>query len=210
MGDLIIVGASGHARVALDIALAGGRRVVGFVDHARSPGELVDDVPVLAREPEDCRELLGGDVDWFVAIGDNRTREALFARLRVYTGREPVNLVHPSAVLSSRIEIGRGVFVAPGAIGNTGSRFGDGVILNTGASLDHDGLLDDFAQVSPGCRLAGNVKVGRRGFLGTGVSVIPGVSIGADAVVGAGAVVVRDVPAGVLALGVPARVKPRR
>lgn len=210
MGELIIIGASGHARVALDVALAGGERVVGFVDLAHSPGAIVDGVSVLAREPEDCRELLGGGVDWFVAIGDNRTREALFERLRACTDRESVNLVHPSAVLSPRIQLGRGVFIAPGVIVNTGSRLGDGVILNTGASLDHDGLLDDFAQVSPGCRLAGNVTVGRRSFLGTGVSVIPGVSIGADAVVGAGAVVVRDLPAGVLALGVPARVRPRR
>ncbi len=210
MGDLIIIGASGHARVALDVALAAGGRVVGFVDRAFDPGKLVDGVPVLAREPEDCRELRGTDTDWFVAIGDNRMREELFARMRACTGREPANVVHPSAVLSPRIDLGRGVFVGPGAIVNTGARLADGTILNTAASLDHDDVLEAFAQVSPGCHLAGNVTVGQRGFLGTGSSVIPGISIGADAVIGAGAVVVHDVPAGVLALGVPARVRPRR
>jgi len=48
--------------------------------------------------------------------------------------------------------------------------------------------------------IAGNV------WLGGGVIVCPGVSIGADTVVGAGAVVTRDLPAGVFAAGVPARV----
>jgi maltose O-acetyltransferase len=43
-------------------------------------------------------------------------------------------------------------------------------------------------------------------WLGGGVIVGPGVTIGADTVVGAGAVVTRDLPAGVLALGTPARV----
>jgi maltose O-acetyltransferase len=43
-------------------------------------------------------------------------------------------------------------------------------------------------------------------WLGGGVIVCPGVSIGQDTVVGAGAVVTRDLPAGVLAAGVPARV----
>lgn len=43
-------------------------------------------------------------------------------------------------------------------------------------------------------------------WLGGGAVVCPGVSIGQDTVVGAGAVVTRDVPAGVVAAGVPARV----
>jgi maltose O-acetyltransferase len=43
-------------------------------------------------------------------------------------------------------------------------------------------------------------------WLGGGVIVLPGVTIGPDTVVGAGAVVSRDLPAGVLALGSPARV----
>ena len=43
-------------------------------------------------------------------------------------------------------------------------------------------------------------------WLGGGVIVCPGVTIGADTVVGAGSVVVRDLPAGVVAVGSPARV----
>ena len=43
-------------------------------------------------------------------------------------------------------------------------------------------------------------------WLGGGVIVCPGVTIGADSIVGAGAVVTRDIPAGVLALGSPARI----
>lgn len=43
-------------------------------------------------------------------------------------------------------------------------------------------------------------------WLGGGVIVCPGVSIGENTVVGAGAVVVRDLPAGVVAAGVPARI----
>jgi maltose O-acetyltransferase len=43
-------------------------------------------------------------------------------------------------------------------------------------------------------------------WLGGGVTVLPGVTIGQDTVVGAGAVVARDLPAGVVAAGVPARI----
>jgi len=50
------------------------------------------------------------------------------------------------------------------------------------------------------------ITIGDNVWLGGGVVVCPGVTIGADTVVGAGSVVLRDVPAGVLVAGVPARV----
>jgi maltose O-acetyltransferase len=50
------------------------------------------------------------------------------------------------------------------------------------------------------------ISIGDNAWLGGGVIVCPGVTIGADTVVGAGAVVTRDLPPGVLAVGNPARV----
>lgn len=50
------------------------------------------------------------------------------------------------------------------------------------------------------------IEIGDNVWLGGGVIVCPGVTIGADTVVGAGAVVTRDLPPGVLAVGTPARV----
>jgi len=50
------------------------------------------------------------------------------------------------------------------------------------------------------------VTVERAAFIGTGAIILPRLSIGASAVIGAGAVVTRPIPAGALALGVPARV----
>jgi maltose O-acetyltransferase len=50
------------------------------------------------------------------------------------------------------------------------------------------------------------IAIGDNVWLGGGVIICPGVTIGADTVVGAGAVVTNDLPAGVLAVGTPARV----
>jgi len=82
-------------------------------------------------------------------------------------------------------------------------------ILNTGCSVDHDVQLDDGVHICPGARLAGEVQVGSRSWIGIGASVIQQVRIGSDVTVGAGAAVVRDLPDGVTAVGVPARVLPR-
>jgi maltose O-acetyltransferase len=53
---------------------------------------------------------------------------------------------------------------------------------------------------------AAPITIGDNVWLGGGAIVLPGVTIGEDSVVGAGAVVTKDVPAGVVAVGNPARV----
>ena len=60
--------------------------------------------------------------------------------------------------------------------------------------------------IAPGATLGGNVRVGGGSAISLGVGVIHGITIGEDTVIGAGAVVVRDMPPGVVAYGVPARV----
>ncbi len=72
-------------------------------------------------------------------------------------------------------------------------------------------LLTATHPVEPGPRRDGwesaaPITIGDNVWLGAGVIVCPGVTIGDDTVVGAGAVVTRDLPAGVVATGVPARV----
>ncbi len=49
------------------------------------------------------------------------------------------------------------------------------------------------------------IKIGRNVWIGRGVTILPGVVIGDDAVVGANAVVTKNVPAGTVAVGIPAR-----
>jgi acetyltransferase-like isoleucine patch superfamily enzyme len=81
------------------------------------------------------------------------------------------------------------------------------VIVNTAASVDHECRIGAGAHVGPGVRLAGRIEVGERAFIGTGAVVLPRLTIGDDATIGAGAVVVRDVPAGAVVTGVPARIR---
>jgi maltose O-acetyltransferase len=103
---------------------------------------------------------------------------------------------------------------------------GDDVFVNFGAVFLDPGriTIGDQVQLGPmvqlltadhprkaalrvaGPELARAIKIGSRAWLGGGVIVCPGVTIGEEAVVGAGSVVVRDVPAGVVVAGNPCRV----
>jgi acetyltransferase-like isoleucine patch superfamily enzyme len=73
--------------------------------------------------------------------------------------------------------------------------------------VDHDCDIGEFVHIAPGTHLAGNVRVETGAFVGTGVSVIPGMRIGRWSVIGAGGVVICDVPEEVTVVGVPARVR---
>ncbi len=106
------------------------------------------------------------------------------------------------------ITIGAGTFV------NYGCVMLDCVPITIGAACQiatNVQLLTPTHPIDPGPRRAGweaaePITLGDNVWLGGGVIVCPGVTIGDDTVVGAGAVVTRDLPAGVVAVGNPARV----
>ncbi|WBT08904.1 sugar O-acetyltransferase [Corynebacterium sp. SCR221107] len=66
--------------------------------------------------------------------------------------------------------------------------------------------VDDVQMRNGGWEIAHTVRIGDRVWFGAGVTVLPGVTIGDDAIIGAGSVVTRDIPAGAIAVGNPARV----
>ena len=108
----------------------------------------------------------------------------------------------------SYITIGAGTFVNFGAILLDCAPITIGAACQLATNVQ---LLTPTHPVDPGPRRAGweaaePIVLGDNVWLGGGVIVCPGVTIGADTVVGAGAVVTRDLPAGVVAVGNPARV----
>lgn len=88
-------------------------------------------------------------------------------------------------VCTQRIELGKGVAIA------------DGVVIRD--SDDHDILREGYVRTKP-------VKIGDHVWIGHGVTILKGVTIGDGAIIGAGSVVTRDVPAGCVAAGNPAKI----
>jgi acetyltransferase-like isoleucine patch superfamily enzyme len=98
-----------------------------------------------------------------------------------------------------------------GAVVNACSQVGQGVIVNTNASVDHDGIVGDFASLAPGVALGGGVSIGQRTFLGLGAQVIHGLKLGNDICIGAGSLVLQSIEQDcVLAYGVPAKIVRKR
>lgn len=208
MERIVLIGGGGHCAVVLDAVRAGESfQPVGFVDVAERADSDVLGLPFVGTEADLPRLAAEGATGFIVTVGstgDASLRERLHGAA-VEAGLEPVTVLHPSAVISDSARVGRGTFVA--ALAHVGPRsvVGEGAIVNTHASVDHDCDVAPFVHMAPGAVLSGGVTVGQCAHIGAAAVVSHGVSVGERAVVGTGAVVVRDVPAGAVVYGNPAR-----
>jgi sugar O-acyltransferase (sialic acid O-acetyltransferase NeuD family) len=141
-----------------------------------------------------------------VAVGSPGGRAAVVSRLTSPLLSFPA-LVHPMVALTShqRITLGEGSIVQQGCLLTCDITLGRFVLLNLGCTIGHDAVLGDFASLMPHANVSGAAQLGAGSYLGTNATVIQGVRIGENTILGASAVAVRDLPANVTAVGVPAK-----
>ena len=199
---LIIIGASGHGKVAADIAIKMNKwKSIAFLDDDESIKTSMG-LEVIGKT--DDAFTYKDEAYFFVAIGNNAVREKVQEKL-VDEGLNVVGLVHPSAIIGTDVEIGIGTAVMAGVVINSSTRIGKGCIINTSSSLDHDNVIEDYVHISPGASLAGTVRVGKESWLGIGSVVSNNLNICSGCKVGAGAVVVKDITEPGTYVGVPVR-----
>lgn len=189
-----LYGASGHAKVVMDIAKLTHFDVPCLIDDNPAVNELAG-VPVV-HSSEGLTPII-------VTIGDCQIRKRIVEKLGA---RDYLTLIHPSAIKAESVRLGVGNVVMAGAILNPYVVVGNHCIINTGASVDHDSIIHDFVHIAPHCTLCGEVEIGEGTWVGAGTTIIQGIHIGKNCFIGAGAVVVKDIPDNSLCYGNPARV----
>lgn len=194
---MYLFGASGHAKVVIDIIEQNGSEILGFFDDDPNRKQLWH-YPVIgndkAHKPEHSPCI--------ITIGNNAIRKRIAQKLDT----EYCNALHPSSVIDRRVKIGTGTVVMASATINADTSIGSHVIINTSSSIDHDCFIGDFVHVAPNATLCGGVEVGEGTLIGAGATVIPMVKIGKWCTIGAGAVIVTDVPDNCKVVGNPGKI----
>jgi sugar O-acyltransferase (sialic acid O-acetyltransferase NeuD family) len=139
--------------------------------------------------------------------GEARLR---YSRQLEQMGLKPVSPIHPTAFISETVKVGKGLQTYPGAVVNDFAQILDYCILGSNSSLDHDSTIGNGVTVMGAAAIAGEVTVGDHSTIATNATVLPGLRIGRNSIIGAGAVVTKDIPDNVVAVGVPARVVAER
>ncbi|MBK1643673.1 transferase [Thiocapsa imhoffii] len=154
-------------------------------------------------------------------------------RERITSPLDPsvVVLATPEIHGTGRLRLGRGLYLYPGLYFETQEEgtieIGDEVVMSRGVHvvafhgirIGAGSMIGEYSSVrdanhrrdgDQALRWAGHesrpIEIGRQVWIGRGVTILPGVTIGDGAVIGANAVVTHDIPAGAVAVGVPARV----
>ena len=190
---MYLYGASGHAKVIIDILRGLDIKIEGLVDDNHERNEFCG-VPVM----HDANGLS----PMIIAIGNCDIRRRIAQSLCCDFGKA----IHPSAIISPSATIGAGTVVMAGAVINSEASIGAHCIVNTRASIDHESVIEDFCHIAPGCTISGNVHIGEGTWLGVGSTVIQGVRVGRNCYIGAGSVIVNDIPDNSKAYGVPCKV----
>jgi len=199
---ILIIGASGHGRVVADIALKmNSWQQIAFLDDDENFKYSMG-IEIIGKLNDAYAYI--DDYDIFVAIGNNKTRKKIQSQLEKAGAKIPT-LIHPSAIIGERVELGAGTVVVAGAVINCCSKIGEGCIVNTGSTIGHDNVIEDFVHIAPGAHLGGTVRVGNDTWVGIGSTVINNVTIIGGCMIGAGAVVVKDITEVGTYVGVPAK-----
>ncbi|TPV34058.1 acetyltransferase [Paucihalobacter ruber] len=206
--NIVLIGASGHAKVVIDIIEKLNRfTIVGLIDSFKPIGTQIFEYKVIGTE-DDLPELTkkyhfnAG----IITIGDNWIRKVIHQKIENLVPEfELITAIHPSAVIGKQVKIGNGTVVMPGAIINSAAKVGKCCIINTKVSLGHDSEMKDYSSLAPNVTVGGNVSIGSYTAICMGANIIQDISIGKHSIVGAGALVNKNIEDYNLVYGVPAK-----
>lgn len=202
---MILIGYSGHSYVINGILKSIGIKVTGYCDNEEKKYNPFS-LQYLQKETSETGLKALTQEDFFIAIGDNKIRKAVYNNLAI-RNLLPVNAIHATAVIDDSVRIANhGVMIAPNVSINALAKIGIGAICNTYSVIEHECVIGDFAHIGPGAVLCGNVKVGENSFIGAKSVIRENITIGKNVIIGAGSVVVKDIPDNMKAVGNPARI----
>lgn len=209
MKNLVIIGAGGFAREIYDLANLCFQddpdfRVKGFLSDGFSNIESMGYPAVLSKVAD--YTPVANDV-FFCGIGNVHDRKKTVAII-LEKGGQFINLIHPTAMLSPSVKIGKGVGIKAFSVLASDVEIGDFSFLQSSVIMGHDVCIGDFCHVNSFSFFAGHVQVANLGVVNAGARLVQNVKVGEAAVVGVGSVVLRRVKPGTTVFGNPAKTIP--
>ena len=179
--------------------------IVAYVDDdSNKIGQLIDGVPILCNE-DILKFTQNNGIEYAISsIGNNKIRAEKYTLLK-NKGFQMLSIIHPQALIDTKVTYGDNVIIEMGTAIHTNSNIGNNVFLGGDALIGHHNIIGNHVLVGGNVSFGGSVIVEDYVSIGVGSSIKPGVRLGEGAVIGVGAAVVNDVKPGDVVVGVPAK-----
>jgi len=142
----------------------------------------------------------------FVPIGNNGTRVRILKHAQKYSYQTP-GFIHNTVQIHSTVKVGSCVYILPGTQIMPYTNIEDYVMISMGVNIAHHAALGSGCFLSQGVNVGASINIGENAFIGIASTLMTGIKfIGKGVIVGAHSLVNTDIPANVIAYGVPAKV----
>ena len=205
---LAIYGAHGLAKEVYIIA-----RKINQISNKWSEYCFIDDINEIAEVNGEkvfkfqklINEKEKNEIEVVIAVGEPSVRDYLYHKVKD-AGLRLVTLIHPGIYIDETTTIGEGTVIAEGVTITANVEIGDNAYIQPHAVIGHDIKIGRHTVIGSNCQIGGGDIIGERVFMGFLSGVTDHVSIGSDSIISAGAIVFRELPEAVIAVGNPARV----
>lgn len=210
MKKIVIIGGVGNGTViasTIEDCKRSGQDIecVGFLNDNE---KKVGDYDVLGGIKNKDWKKLPEDYFFMYALSNVKqayTRHELLKELDIPLDRY-TSIVHPTAVVSDQVSLGKGVVIMPQAVVGPGVRLGNHSQLFAQGFIGHDTITGEMVFLAANSHTGGRVVIEDGAHIGIMSTSIDSVKIGEFSIIGAGAVVIRDVPKYTIVVGNPAKV----
>lgn len=199
--EVILAGGGGCMRELAWQISESGIKIKGYCAPAKEETSLT------YLGDDDYLKNLNEEANVVLCFGSEKLRKRVYEYISENKKLHFPAVILKGAVVSPDAVIAKGAVVASKAVVSTEAYIGEFAFVNMDSHISHDCKIGSFVTVSPRVAMAGAVTVGDNSFIGINATIIQGITIGSGAVIGAGAVVISDIPANVMAVGVPAKIK---
>lgn len=204
---LAIYGSGGQGRDVFDLACAVNAKTKRWDDFVFindfSDGKQVRGKNVVTFD--DFKSCFSKDTaEVVIAVGEPAIREILWNKV-VQDGFSFATIIHPTVDLPETAKIGRGCTIGKNAFISCNVQIGDNTCIQVMTCVGHDTIVGKNTVLSSLSNCAGNCKIGDNVYVALNVPIKEHITVGSNTIVGMGSIVLRDLPADVIAMGNPAR-----
>jgi sugar O-acyltransferase (sialic acid O-acetyltransferase NeuD family) len=190
--NLLIIGSKSTALEIYDVVISHLKDTFLDVVFVIGDNENMSDYYKSIKDSELENYVAKHQCCYIISFANHKLR-VKFANLLNGYGISPINIIHPSSIISISANIGLGNYIAAGAIISYNSIIMNHSMINFNATVGHDTCIKDHCVINPGARISGNVNIGERVLIGTNSIVFQGKNIGDDCLIDALTYIDRDI-----------------